>query len=398
MFQSPWQGLLNSIETVAKSHEALAARIEVDVEKPLRDFTNKNREMQSVTTMKGNLASLAKDFDEAQKKSDKIQGKGFKADTGKLSVALSGVQEAGAQWESQAPFVFESLQALDESRVNHLRDVLTQLQTHEMDLFEKTRAAAASTLELILNVNTSEEISAFVARNAEGTPALQALQRPATATQPSTPRSTLPPPTPSDDRASEISSILTPAPNSVRGPMSPPPLQKRSTFGGLKRLGTVMGRRNKEPKSEKPAPPERKIKTSRNPLRRNSTLSDMHRIPSPDLSAVELGDSSAGQTSRDLPATTTANTSSTNQPISISPSQLPANNEATRAISPNENNVSSSTALQEKLSVQSRQVRPPSMILEEGSPSSALDAVTRMQEEADALYVCPNMFTSILIV
>ena len=360
------------------------------MEKPLRDFTNKNREMQSVTTMRGNLASLARDFDEAQKKSDKIQGKGFKADTSKLSVALSGVQEAGAQWESQAPFVFESLQALDESRVNHLRDVLTQLQTHEMDLLEKTRVAAASTLELILNVNTSEEISAFVARNSEGAPGLQTLQRPATATQPSTPRTALPPPTPSDDRASEISSTLATTQNSVRAPMSPPPLQKRSTFGGLKRLGTVMGRRNKDSKSEKPAPPERKTKTSRNPLRRNSTLSDMHRIPSPDLSAVELGDSSAGQASRDLPATTTANATLTDQPISISQSQPPADNETAQAISPNENNVSGGSTLQDKLSVQSRQVRPPSMILEEGPSSSALDAITRMQQEADALYVCSD--------
>jgi F-BAR domain only protein len=176
--------------------------------------------------MKGNLASLAKDIDEAQKKTDKLQAKGSRTDTSKLSGAISGLQEAIAQWESQAPFVFESLQALDEDRVNHLRDTLTQLETHEVDVLERSRVTAGSALEMIININTSEEISTFVARSSEGIPSLASPRRPATATrQPSTPgpipptpdtATNLAPPASMDDRRSEVSSMS--------GGARPPPI------------------------------------------------------------------------------------------------------------------------------------------------------------------------------
>ena len=130
--------------------------------------------MINITTVQGNLASLARDVEEAQKKSDKIMAKGNKADSSKLSGALSSMQEAQQQWESQAPYVFEQLQALDESRVNHLRDCLTQLQTHQTDQLERSRIVVASSLEAILNIDTSEEISGFVARTTGSTPSLPA--------------------------------------------------------------------------------------------------------------------------------------------------------------------------------------------------------------------------------
>lgn len=343
--------------------------------------------MQNISTMKGNLTSLARDFDEAQKRSDKIQGKGSKADTSKLSSALSGVQEAGVQWESQAPFVFESLQALDESRVNHLRDTLTQLQTHEVDVLERSRATAASTLELILNVSTSDEISAFVARNAEGTPSLQTPRRPTTASQrPSTPSTSLAPPTPLDDRRSEISSMSGTAQSYTRAAAAvvPPPTQKKSAFGGLRRLGTVISRRNKDttssPKSERPPPPERKTKTSRNPLRRSSMVSDMQRIPSPNASAVELGDYSGGQTSGDI-VNTPFRTVPTNQ-IEPHVTVEPHTNGYITQNASLVNNLANGSNIQTPVA-QQRQTRPPSTILEEGNPS-ALEIINRAQQEADA--------------
>ena len=180
--------------------------------------------MQAISTVQGNLASLAKDFDEAQKKVDKMRSKGAKSDTSKVSSALSGVQEASLQWESQAPYIFEQLQALDEDRVNHLRDALTQLQTHEVDQVERSRVTAESTLNATLNVDTAEEISTFVARTSAGLPSLASprrASRPSTsnaASFPASPNTPLPPmpdaaaslapPTPSmDDRQSELSSV-----------------------------------------------------------------------------------------------------------------------------------------------------------------------------------------------
>ena len=241
VFQSPWQSVVASCETLANSHEALARNIEVDVERPLREYQTKSREMQGMGNVKGNIATIAKDFDEAQKKADKLQAKGGKADTSRLSGALSGVQEASQQWESQAPFVFEQLQALDENRVNFLRDALTQLQTHEMDTLERSRATAASSLEAILTVSTSDEISNFVARNSEGLPSLASPRRssrPGTSSQatPATPSAPIPPtptpetaatlmpppPTPSmDDRRSEISSVVSGGQRTLPPPPTP---------------------------------------------------------------------------------------------------------------------------------------------------------------------------------
>lgn len=147
------------------SHETLANKIEEDVERPLREYNNKNREMQQMPGVQSNLAGLSKSVDDAQKKVDKAKGKGTKG-AEKLATAVGASEEINQQWESRAPFVFEQLQAADEGRLNHLRDVLTQLQTHELDQVERSRQAAESCLNILLNVETADEIKTFAAKMA----------------------------------------------------------------------------------------------------------------------------------------------------------------------------------------------------------------------------------------
>jgi F-BAR domain only protein len=144
----------------------LANKIEADVEKPLREYTTKNREMQAMITIQGNLSAIAKDLEKAQEKSDKLKTKGGKAN--KVANVNSTIEDASQQWESQAPYVFEQLQSVDENRLNHLRDVLTQFQTHEADQVEKNRVTAENTLNALLNVETADEIKTFAARVAGG--------------------------------------------------------------------------------------------------------------------------------------------------------------------------------------------------------------------------------------
>lgn len=170
----------------------LAQKMEAEVEKPLRDYQNKNKAMQGLNTIQGNLAAMSKELEEAQKRSEKLQAKGGKADLNKVSSAISSVQDATQQWESQAPFVFEQLQAVDESRINHLRDVLTQFQTQEVDQLERNRATAEICLNALLNVDTKEEISTFVARTSEEAPALRRPSRSAHASTPPTATSSNP--------------------------------------------------------------------------------------------------------------------------------------------------------------------------------------------------------------
>ena len=66
---------------------------------------------------------------------------------------------------------------------------------------------------------------------------------------------------------------------------------QKSGFGGLRRLGTVLGGRSgKGAKGiERPSSPEKRSRPSRNPLRRGaSSRQDMQTIPSPPMSSTNL--------------------------------------------------------------------------------------------------------------
>lgn len=116
-----------------------------------------------MTTIQSNLAAVAKELEAAQKKTIKLST--GKSSANKVANATSDLDAANQLWDSQAPYVFEQLQALDESRVNYLRDVLTQFQTHEVDQVERNRATAENCLNALLSIDTKDEISTFVARN-----------------------------------------------------------------------------------------------------------------------------------------------------------------------------------------------------------------------------------------
>lgn len=152
---------------MATSHLQLAERIERDVEHPLRGFHNR-KDVVNMNTISTNLATMAKALEEAQDKSEKLGKKGGKASTQKVDAASSKLDSATQQWESQAPFIFESLQALDESRVNQLRDLLTQFQTHEADCAQRIQEKSADTLAQVLEISSETEIHAFVNKATAG--------------------------------------------------------------------------------------------------------------------------------------------------------------------------------------------------------------------------------------
>ncbi|KAH0558507.1 hypothetical protein GP486_004834 [Trichoglossum hirsutum] len=198
VFQVPWQKIVGSTESLASSHLILAQKIEADIERPLREFTTKSRDMQAMSTIQGNLAAMAKEVESAQDKAEKLKKKGTKAPAAKVADATAGVENATSQWDSQAPYVFERLQSVDESRLNHLRDLLTQFQTHEVDQVERNRIIAEECLNVILNVEIADEIKNFAAKTVSGKPKVERQRS----------RSTLSPPTSSlvtDETASQIS-------------------------------------------------------------------------------------------------------------------------------------------------------------------------------------------------
>ncbi|KAL2869326.1 uncharacterized protein BJX67DRAFT_26441 [Aspergillus lucknowensis] len=233
IFQIPWQRIINSVEMVASSHETFAQKIDEDVERPLREYNTKNKQLASMPGVQNDLSGLAKNLETAQKKVDKAKEKGPKG-ADKLASAAAAAQEVNQQWDSRAPFVFEQLQAADESRLSHLRDVLTQLETHESDQIERCRQAAESCLNVLLNVETADEIKTFAAKMNGGRPVAPLRQQ----TSPTLSSPLPPPPRIQDDAASQRSESS----GRIRPPLVPES-RHGTAFGGLRRLGTVMNRR-----------------------------------------------------------------------------------------------------------------------------------------------------------
>lgn len=305
VFELPWQRLVAATESLAQSHETLAHEIEVDVERPLREYSLKNREAKTMTNMQNDLMNLAKSLEAAQKKADKLKDK--KSRGSAKSSANAAVEDARTQWESRAPFVFEKLQAVDEHRLNHLRDVLTQLQTHESDQVERSRQSAESCLNALLNVDTSEEINTFALKASGGRTAEPATRTTTAATTTTeTPAATEPPAT-RETTATETTAATTnhdrsapSSPPATAESLPPPPrihddaasrrssgsnqprptvAEPRHSAFGLKRLGTVMNRRKSivQPPAGHSAPPERKFRSPFS-FRRTESARNFHQV------------------------------------------------------------------------------------------------------------------------
>ncbi|EGP86499.1 uncharacterized protein MYCGRDRAFT_73187 [Zymoseptoria tritici IPO323] len=260
IFTVPWNTMTSSLETLAESHTGLATRIQADIERPLREYATNNRDMQAMTTVQGNLNSLAKEVEKGQQKVEKLRVKGEKADANKVADAQSDVDNARVQWNSQAPYVFKDLQSLDETRCNHLRDLLTQLQTLEADQIQKSSTAPEQCLNVLLNVETQDEIQTFVLR------AMSMAQNPSSAN--ANPRNSFMPGSSSGPNRTSSSLAAPPSrdrPDDATSQVSEEP--KKGGLKGLRRLGTVMSRRRESKLPAMPLPstaesPERKQKSS----------------------------------------------------------------------------------------------------------------------------------------
>ena len=223
----------------------------------MRQFHSRDSEMKAAANSQTNLANIARDLSTAQKKAEKAKG------SRKEGGANTTIDDAARQWESQAPFIYEQLQAVDERRVNHLRDVLTQLQTHEADQVERNRASAESCLNALLNLETADEIRTFAE--------MASLTRSSTrrssviASRPNT-SSMLAPPEPPPSRQPAMPRRLSSTSGQDRGAESTP---TKSKLGGLKRLGTVMSR--KKSMDPPPTPEKKKDRRSMMPFRRGDS-------------------------------------------------------------------------------------------------------------------------------
>lgn len=224
-------------------------RVERDVEYPLRNFSQK-KEVHNMQTIGSNLASIAKELEDAQDKSDRLARKGPRANAQKVDAAATRLSSATQQWESQAPFIFESLQVLDEQRVNQLRDLLTQLLTHESDQAQRTQVVSSDTVQHIIDLQTAKEVQGWTSKVTDGKTKVE--RKPAPGTRRSsaaetqshhTPPATATTGTTREDEAMSETSAQEPPPRTSTPLPAKAPANKRTEPRLRSRIGTVFSRR-----------------------------------------------------------------------------------------------------------------------------------------------------------
>ncbi|KAI0021298.1 Muniscin C-terminal mu homology domain-containing protein [Xylariomycetidae sp. FL0641] len=279
-FQPQWDKIVHSAESVAMSHHLFATKIEKDVEAPLRNF-GQSKSMQNMQTIQGNLANMAKELEDAQDKSEKLSKKGGKASAAKVDMAAGKLESATSQWESQAPFIFETLQALDESRMNQLRDCLTQYGTYEGEQAQRHQTESETLLNSLLDYNTANEIQHFVSKTTAGKPKIEKrnpISRVASSVAPGTPSQP-----PSQTPSQHTPNANVPVQEDDRSDHSVPkdgPLENKLRS----RIGTMLGRRRQSVHGG-----FGQLSPAKGPFGRATKSSHG---PSPKTSSSNLGDSS----------------------------------------------------------------------------------------------------------
>ncbi|KAF8455251.1 Muniscin C-terminal mu homology domain-containing protein [Kalaharituber pfeilii] len=316
IFQTPWSRIINSTSQLANSHQLLAQKIETEVERPLREFTQANKEWAGLKACEGNLSTVAKQIDTAEDKADKLKRRGARAQAAKVAEAAAAVEKASVEWESQAPFVFEKLQAVDETRCNNLRDSLTRYHTLEVDQAQRAMQLAEESLSTLLDLHANDEIRTFAETVTNGKQKLERIgsRAPSTAASAAAgmPSSTPTPSVVTDDSVSVQSA------GSGSGGGSGGGLGHGL---GLRRLGTVLrGRtRNNNTPYVRPSSPPRSSerlpsskKEGQHPITPASPrMSEFASTSSRNLSVPTPGSSSSHDSAR--PSTPKANVTEESQ-------------------------------------------------------------------------------------
>ncbi len=259
------------------THHVFATKIERDVESPLRTF-HQRKEMQNVQTIQGNLHNMARELEDAREKSEKLSRKGAKASAHKVELAAGRLDSAIQQWESQAPYIFESLQALDETRMNQLRDALTQYGTYAGEHAQRLQADAEVVLNGLLDYQSSSEIQYFTSKTTAGRPKIEKRSVPLRQSSSTGGASTNAAQTPSVNAP-------TPATEDAQSERSVP--REGPTENKLRsRIGTMLSRRRQSIHGG-----FGQLSPSKGPFIRNVKSSHSNHGLSPRASSSNLGDS-----------------------------------------------------------------------------------------------------------
>ncbi|KAK7206604.1 Muniscin C-terminal mu homology domain-containing protein [Myxozyma melibiosi] len=159
-FAAVWGKVAESTNTLAGASQSFANKLQAEIIHTLKrhaSLDGGDREWSEMRMIQTNLATLADDVASAEEKVEKYKRKG----SSKIASAHAGVNEIVAEWDSQAPLVFEKLQGLDETRLMMLKDTLTRYQTSEVDKAQRIVSICEGNLNELLSFDPADEIKMY---------------------------------------------------------------------------------------------------------------------------------------------------------------------------------------------------------------------------------------------
>lgn len=154
LFEATWTTIIRSTHETADASNAFAHKIQHDVEHPLRRFCVKSPQWADMKVLHGELETLGQLFKNSESGNKKRHG--------------DSPEEVRQQWENQAPYILEQVETIDESRLGHLKNLLTTFGTLEADRSEKTLKISEKVLNNILSYEPIDDVAAFAALVGKG--------------------------------------------------------------------------------------------------------------------------------------------------------------------------------------------------------------------------------------
>lgn len=164
LFEAVWLGVVRSTKDSAKASGSFASKIHHDIEQPLRYFCAKSPQWADMKVLHDELDTLSHSFKVNDDKLDKLRKKKH----GQTEAQQHSLDEVRAQWESQAPYILEQAEVIDESRLGYLKNLLTTFGTIEADRSEKSLKISEGVLNNILSFEPIDDVAAYAAQVSKG--------------------------------------------------------------------------------------------------------------------------------------------------------------------------------------------------------------------------------------
>ncbi|CAN6674642.1 hypothetical protein TRVA0_059S00386 [Trichomonascus vanleenenianus] len=165
-----WTLVVASVEQSASSAKVFSHKLHAEIESPLRNFSSRSNQFQDVKQLQEGLTQLARQLVHAEEKLQHQRGN----EEHQIQLA-----ESRSSWESQAPYLTEQLEVVDEARLVLVKDSLTRMQTLEVDRAQGSIKEAEKSLNSILSFEPYEDMNSFASKVASGalTPRLETAHR-----------------------------------------------------------------------------------------------------------------------------------------------------------------------------------------------------------------------------